>query len=134
MPTITLTIDPDTLDAMLRGEAVTFTGTLKAKKPKADAPLSDRDRELHQTVVELYHDHDPAMSVARAWKAIKKMDAHAADIAEALCVALDWNKGRTYAPEFFVKDFPQWCERMQIDMMDGEIARTSYRAGLGLRG
>lgn len=132
MPTITLTIDPATLDALLRGDAVTFTGTLKAKKVKEKVPLSDGERALYQTTVELYARHDPAMSIGRAWKAVRSVQAEPGDVAEALALCLDWNAGKPYAPEWFPKDFGQWVERCAMDLMDAELERTAYRRGRGM--
>lgn len=133
MPTLTLTIDSATLDAMFRGEAVTFTGTLKARKPKADpAPLSDEERMLYQTTVDLYQHHDPAMPIGRAWKSVKKAAGTPDQVAEALSLALDWNKGKAYAPEWFVKDFPEWQRRCEIDLFHAETERDQYRRRLGL--
>lgn len=134
MPTITLTLDHATLDAMMRGEAVTFTGTLKAKVPKVTVPLSDAERELYQQTVDLYAHHDPTMSIGRAWKAIRKIEADAGLVAESLSLALDWTKGKPYAPEFFVKDFGQWVERVEMDLMEAEAVRAEYRRARGLSG
>ena len=134
MPTITLTIDADTLAAMVRGDAVTLTGVLRAKKPKAPAePLSDGERMLYQTTVDLYQHHDPSMSLGRAWKAVRAAPGTPDQVAEALSLALDWNKGKAYAPEWFTKDFPEWWARCEMDLFEADTARAQYRQRLGLR-
>ena len=135
MPTITLNISQDVLDAAMRGEPFTLTGTLRAKKPKADKALSDTDRARQAALVDAWHAVDPAMNAGRLWKAFRAGDATPLDLHEGVTFALDWNEGRSYAPEWCAKELGEWLARVSLANADawlGEDARTAYRARLGL--
>lgn len=132
MPTITLTIDHATLDAMARGETVELTATLRARKVKVPAALSFEGAALHHKVGELYAYHRPDMSIARAWKAIKALTDERATIEEALDICLHWTTGLKYEPEWFVKDYPQWVSRITDDLLAQEGWKEQWRKGKAL--
>ena len=132
MPTITLTIDQETLDAMIRGEAVQLTATLKAKKPRVERPAEDV--EAHKKVTEMWAAGQSTIPVARALRAFKKLPCGLTEIVIPLDTAIDWNRGREYPPEWFVKDYAVWQERAGMDPFEAELERQEYRSRLKLKG
>jgi hypothetical protein len=134
MPTITLTIDTETLAAMQRGEAVQLTGTLRAKKAKEPARLTPEQEALFHGVSEMVNMKAPALSIGRLWKDIKTRlsDEHPADVLDALEMCLDWVQGAEEKAIYFVNDYAQWRERAQMDLFAAEDARAVWRKARGL--
>jgi hypothetical protein len=134
MPTITLTIDTETLAAMQRGEAFNLTGMLRAKKPKEPARLTPEQEVLFHGVRELVNLKTSGASIARIWKDIKGKlgDEHPADVLDALEICLDWCEGSDQRVYHFVADYEQWRERAQMEMFAAEDARAVWRKARGL--
>lgn len=134
MPTITLTIDTETLAAMQRGEAVQLTGTLRAKKAKEPARLTPEQEALFHGVSELANKKAPTLSIARLWKDIKARlsDEHPADVLDALEVCLDWTEGAEEKAYYFTSDYAQWRDRAAMDWFASEDARGVWRKARGL--
>lgn len=134
MPTITLKIDTDTLAAMQRGEAVQLTGTLRAKKAKADARLTPEQEVLFHGVTELLDRKAPTLAIGRVWKDVKGRlsEEHPADVLDALEVCLDWVAGADEKAYFFTSDYAQWLNRAQLDLLSCEDERAAWRRQRGL--
>ena len=135
MATITLTVDAETLDRLKNGEALVLTATLKEKKPRTAEPLPDHLKHAFQTLTEVYTRWQPTVSPALAWKTLKPLftqrDDHAA-LLDSIGVALDWNHGRPYQPQWLLKDLAAWEERNRLDLFAFDEARERYRKSVGL--
>lgn len=135
MLTINLTIDADTLDALQRGEAITLKAMGKRPRPRAKRELTPEEQGAFKRAATLWAEAQPDVPVARAMKALQRI-GNWEDALVALDTALDWNRGRSYPPEWFAKDLPQWMERaakFAIDPFGYEIDRAAYRARFGLK-
>jgi hypothetical protein len=131
MPTITLTISHELLEALNSGEVVDLKATLRAKaKPKKSEPLTPELAALHTSVSEMIATVRPDWSIGRAWKVIKPIADTPENVLHTLSVALDWTKGLVYQPEWFVKDYAGWKQRGdEEDILELEEQRTRWRVG-----
>jgi hypothetical protein len=135
VPTITLTIDAETLAAMQRGEAVQLTATLRAKKPKQAAALTPEQEVLHRSVADLLHDAGATALIPKVWKDIrgKLADQHPADIMNALDLCVDWCRdGLEKSIGYFAHDYAAWLQRTQGDLMAQEVQRGQWRKARGV--
>jgi len=134
MPTITLTIDAETLDAMQRGEAVQLTATLRRKREKKQASLTPEQEALHKGIGELLAGRGLEAHIPKVWKDVKAAlsDEHPEDVLTALDVCLDWCEG-SLAPKvaWFARDYDVWRERAKLDLMTLEVERTNWRKARG---
>jgi len=135
MPTITLTIDAETLDAMQRGEAVQLTATLRRKREKKQASLTPEQEALHKGIGELLAGRGLEAHIPKVWKDVKaSLDMeHPEDVLVALDVCLDWCEGATLAPkvQWFARDYAEWRARSQGDLMGQEVERANWRKARG---
>jgi hypothetical protein len=135
MPTITLTIDAETLDAMQRGEAVQLTATLRRKREKKQASLTPEQEAMHKGISDLLASRGQESHIPKVWKDVKAAlsDEHPEDVLVALDVCLDWCEGATLAPKvaWFARDYGEWRARSQGDLMGQEVERTNWRKARG---
>jgi hypothetical protein len=135
MPTITLTIDAETLDAMQRGEPVQLTATLRRKREKKAASLTPEQEALHRGLSELLAARGHEAQIPKVWKDVKAAlsDEHPEDVLVALDVCLDWCDGPALAGKiaWFARDYGEWRERSQGDLMGQEVERTNWRRARG---
>lgn len=130
--TLTLTIDEATFAAMQAGEPVTLKAALKTPKPRAAKPLDPALVPIRDECLALWTRYQPEHDPGRVWKALAK--AAAPGLADAVATALDYNEGRSYAPEWFVKDVAMWAQRAQLDPFAQMDDRARYRAKWGMKG
>jgi hypothetical protein len=135
MPTITLTIDAETLDAMQRGEAVQLTATLRRKREKKQASLTPEQEALHKGIGELLAGRGLEAHIPKVWKDVKAAlsDEHPEDVLTALDVCLDWCEGPTLAGKvaWFARDYGEWRHRAALDLMALEVERANWRKARG---
>lgn len=130
MPTITLTLTAEMLDAMVHGQSVAVTATLRAKKAKTPT-LSPDESERHKRVVEMWMAVRPDDAAGRIWKAIRPVSLTNDELYIALETALDWCSGVYYTPEFFAKDASEWVRRGHLSLWDAEQERDRFRQQRG---
>lgn len=139
MPKITLSLSAELLEQLVAGETVEISATLTQRKRKTPAEkLSEQDAETRRIVTDLYHKQQPAIAPARVWKvlgpALNEWENRALE--EIVALALDWNEGRVFPPEWLAKELDAWWERVRDerqDMMASDLARTSYRQRFGIK-
>jgi hypothetical protein len=126
MPTITLTIDDALLGALVRGEAVQLTATLRAKKARAkkEGPvLTEDERMVYDNIRELCGDQ--GLDVGRAWPPIKALMAQHGmqDVLRALEVFADvcW-PDRAKSLYYFAPDYAKWRDLAALEPMEYEAA------------
>ena len=135
VPTITLTIDDDTLAALVAGEAVALQATLRRKKTKQPAALTPEQDALRRAISDTLDAHGCAAHIPKVWKDVRAKLLHEPDddLLTALDCCLDWCMGGLEAKvAWFVNDYVQWNARARMTLMDAEDERTAWRRARGV--
>lgn len=133
MPKITLNLSAELLEQLVAGDVVELQATLTQRKKRTAAEkLSDQDAETRRIVTDLYHKQQSAVAPARVWKALAPAlnEWENRALEEIVAIALDWNEGRVYPPEWLAKELDAWWERVAFereDMLGAEMQRSEYR-------
>lgn len=138
MYTITLKITAEQLTALTSGEATALEATCKLRKtrPTPSSPALDPDEAVaRQRCIELWLALQPSVAPARMLKTFTRLSVPWRVILPVVDLALDWNKGRPYMPEWLEKEWSEWEERLvrAEDMWASALEREQYRKRYGLR-
>ena len=133
MPRITIELHDEQIAALLAGENISIGS--KPKKVSANPPPTPEQIARQKAVIDEWHSADKSTNAGRVWKAIREVPAESTEgLCCAIRLALDWNYGRSYSPEFFVKDYASWAEKSgNGNEWAIEADRTAYRKRMGLK-
>lgn len=94
----------------------------KPAKPKRTIANPSKGQQL----VGAWQKYQPGVPASRIVKALGGLTQPVEVLTECIAIALTWNSGRAYAPEWFARDVAFWLDVQSKDAWGREAAYDSY--------